>query len=266
MKLKALVCKVLLRETYMMAADSPHVCDVRLLPQALHSEPEKLRRTLQQAIDETEAEDDYDAILLGYGLCCNGIAGLKAQRAHLIAPRAHDCITLLLGSSQEYGRIFSRGGIFWYSTGWIEHAVRFGREVYGDKLQEYTDKYGEENAKYLLDMERSWMVDYREAIYVYWPALIGRQDEYVAFTQDVAAENGWECQVVEGTPGLMRDFLHGNWDNGRFLTVPPGMVIVPTYREDIIAARPPVEWQSTTAFPQVTIMANSPHINISRAF
>jgi len=256
MKLKILVCKVLFRETYLLAATSPHTCDVRLLPQALHSEPEKLRRTLQVAIDEAEEEDNYDAILLGYGLCCNGIAGLQAHHTPLIVPRAHDCITLLLGSQETYLRWFARGGIYWYSTGWIEQAVRIGRETYDGVYEKYVEKYGEDNAKFLMDMERSWMKDYHEAIYVHWPQFANLKDDNVRFTQDIAEYNGWEYTLAEGSDAVMRDFMHGNWDNKDFLTVPPGMVIIPTYREDIIAARPPVEWQSTTAFPDVTIKMN----------
>ena len=43
-------------------------------------------------------EGVYDAILLGYGLCGNGLAGVTARHTRLVLPRAHDCIGILMGS------------------------------------------------------------------------------------------------------------------------------------------------------------------------
>ena len=38
-------------------------------------------------------------ILLGYGLCGNGLDGLSARHTRLVLPRAHDCIGLLMGGT-----------------------------------------------------------------------------------------------------------------------------------------------------------------------
>jgi len=38
-----------------------------------------------------------------------------------VVPRAHDCITLLLGSKERYAKLFGeRPGTYWYSAGWLE--------------------------------------------------------------------------------------------------------------------------------------------------
>ena len=46
-------------------------------------------------------ESKYEAILLGYGLCSNGLVGLTARSIPLVIP-VHDCITLFLGSKEQY--------------------------------------------------------------------------------------------------------------------------------------------------------------------
>ena len=78
--------------------------DARFLSKGLHDRGARAMRTgLQIAIDEAEAEaGKYDAIALGYGLCGNGLAGLEARSVPLVLPRAHDCITLLMGSRTEF--------------------------------------------------------------------------------------------------------------------------------------------------------------------
>ena len=122
MRLKFVICKVLEKEAFLCAARSKNIVDVVTMPQGLHAEPHKLRAEVQKAIDETTDRQGrrYDAVILGYGLCSNGIDGLTAK-IPLVVPRAHDCITLLVGSIKKYKEYFdSHRGVYWYSPGWIE--------------------------------------------------------------------------------------------------------------------------------------------------
>jgi len=236
MKLKIIACKVLMREIYYLAYQSSNLVDILWLKQALHNEPDKLRRKLQDAIDSIEAEEEsYDAICLGYGLCSNGIVGVKSTKYPLVVPRGHDCITLLLGSKEKYDEIFSKknGGIYWYSPGWIEHSLQPGKERYEKIYREYAEKYGEDNAQYLMDMEQNWMKEYKNAIYIDWPQL--HNDAYICYTKECADFLKWNCDIVKGSDSLLRAMLEGHWDKERFLIVPPGKVIRPTYKEDIIS-------------------------------
>ena len=78
-----------------------------------------MRERVQAAVDQSGGET-YDAILLAYGLCNYGVRGLHAE-VPLVLPRAHDCITLLLGSRQRYAEYFAvNPGTFYQSPGWIE--------------------------------------------------------------------------------------------------------------------------------------------------
>ena len=165
MKLKLIGCQVFLRELYLLCAHSPHSIQIRWMPTDLHTRPQSdLRPALQAEIDKIEAEDDpCDAILLGYGLCSMGTVGLQARSLPLIIPRVHDCITLLLGAREKYQELFDRysGGIYWYSPGWIEQFKTPGRGYDEQtKYMEYVEKYGEENAEYLIEVEKSWIQHY----------------------------------------------------------------------------------------------------------
>lgn len=225
MRFQFIICKVLQREAYFCAAQSPNVIDIVMLPQGLHNEPDELRRQVQLALNQTTDSKDrqYDASLLGYGLCSNGIVGLKSS-IPVVVPRAHDCITLLLGSKDRYQQYFdSHHGIYWYSDGWIDCSLQPSKERYETILAEYAEKYGQDNAQYLMEMEQNWMKEYEWATYVDW-SLPG-SEEHKAFTNECAEFLGWNYDELNGDPALMQRFLDGQWDPQEFLVVEPGQVI-----------------------------------------
>src|SRR3972149_3209798 len=119
MRLRAVSCDVLARPIYLCAARSPHIVDVAFLRRGLHNEPPDLRARLQAEIDA--AGSDYDAVVLAYGLCGGATAGLRAGRVPLVVPRAHDCITIFLGSRERYGEQFGAPpGTYWHVGDAIE--------------------------------------------------------------------------------------------------------------------------------------------------
>ena len=61
----------------------------------LHDQPSRMQPTLQQRID---AIPEPSTILIGYGLCGNGVVGLEAGPHTLVLPKAHDCIGMTFGS------------------------------------------------------------------------------------------------------------------------------------------------------------------------
>src|SRR4030066_306328 len=71
------------------------------LEQSLHRTPQKMKPIIQEEIDKA-AEQDWDYIILSYGLCSNGILGVKSNRHPIVIPRVHDCIALFLGSWEKY--------------------------------------------------------------------------------------------------------------------------------------------------------------------
>ena len=230
-----IACHVLWRELCYFASLSPHTHQFTFLKQGLHNTPDLLRQELQGAIDR--ADGRAEAILIGYGLCSNGLVGIRARTKKLVAMRGHDCITFLLGSKERYREYFdTHPGTYWYSPGWIDTSTQPGKERYERVLKHYVETYGEENAKYLMDASENWMQNYNNAAYV--DLGFGDSERYKAFTRECAEWLGWKCDFLEGDGRLVRDFLAGNWNERDYLVVEPGQVIVASHDENIIESAP----------------------------
>jgi hypothetical protein len=120
MRLKVIACEVLFREVCLCAAHSGNIISVEFLKRGLHDNPDILRSDVQKRIDETD-ESIYEGILLGYALCSNGTVGIRARGIPLVIPRAHDCVTLFLGSKEKYKEHFADNpGTYYYTSGWLE--------------------------------------------------------------------------------------------------------------------------------------------------
>lgn len=193
-------------------------------------------KEVQKALDVTSDNQGrpYDASLLGYGLCSNGIVGLTSK-IPIVAPRGHDCITLLLGSKDRYREYFdSHRGTYWFSPGWIEtdnqpaawRGLAFGgpgKERFERTLKEYVEKFGEDNAKYLVETEQSWTKEYKWATYIDWELANAEQEKQ--FTKKAAEYLGWKYDEVKGDSGLMQRLVDGRWNEEEFLIVQPGQKI-----------------------------------------
>jgi hypothetical protein len=119
---------------------------VTFMDYGLHRVPGKMTWTLQEAIDRIEQPS---LVVLGYGLCGNGLRGIKAGSHTLLIPRTDDCIALLLGSRRAYMREFeAEPGTYYLSKGWLESGSNPLKEY-----EEYVPKYGEEEAMWLMDMQ-----------------------------------------------------------------------------------------------------------------
>ncbi len=242
-----IACRILFREISLLSTRCPNVLDVTWLRQELHDHPETLQTRLQAAIDAIDRGDEErlgwrgtvrpesepEAILIAYGLCSNGTVGISSARHTLVIPRAHDCVTLLLGSRERYRDYFdAHKGVYWYTRGWIERTPMPGEDRFRRVRQEYTEKYGEENADYLMEMEQDWMREYRRATYIDWPEL--DDGESAGYTRGCADFLGWEYDEVPGDPVLLADLLAGRWDPERFLVVPPGGRVAASFDDGIL--------------------------------
>ncbi|MBT3275686.1 MAG: DUF1638 domain-containing protein, partial [Spirochaetales bacterium] len=155
------------------------------------------------------------------------LAGIHANNIPLVAVRAHDCITLLLGSKEKYRQFFDENpGTYWYSPGWIETGWQPGEARYKHQLAEYAVKYGEDNAKYLMEMESGWFTKYSNAAYV--DLGFGDNREFKEFTRECARYLEWDYKELRGDPSLLIDWLEGNWDQERYLVVNPKEIIKPS--------------------------------------
>ena len=243
MKIKLIACDVLTRELNLVTAKSKHIFDTTFLPFGLHGTPSMLRERLQAEIDATEGKG-YDYIVLGYGLCSRGTADLIARSVPIVITRAHDCITLFLGSRARYSREFIENpGTYYYSAGWIERSEGEIEQGYisdqkekaaQERYLEYVEKYGEDNAKFLLDQEQQWLSHYTRAAFV--DTGVGAIEDYREFTERIAATHGWEYQEVEGDTSLIKRLADADWDGDEFIIVKPGQRIVESFDEKVLNA------------------------------
>lgn len=124
----------------------PEGSAVTYLEIALHNTPKKLAAALQQEIDAIARPSN---VLIGYGLCGNGLVGVKSGPHTLIIPRTHDCVAIFLGSQQRYvQRFFANPNTYYLTRGWLE--------AKDEPLQDYLDylrDYDEETADYLVEMK-----------------------------------------------------------------------------------------------------------------
>lgn len=237
MRCLLIACEVLLRELADAVARSPHIVDVEFLPKGLHDTGcQRMLATLQAAVDRADP-DRYDAVLLGYALCGNGIHGLEARRTRVVAPRAHDCIALLMGSRQRYAEYFTaNSGVYYRSTGWVERGR--GLEQLGldtsVTLDDLIAKYGDDNGRYLYDEMIRVRRSYRQLTFIETGLEPDGSCEQAA--RGEAAENGWAFEKMAGDLRLFRALVAGNWDAAEFLVVEPGCRIVASYDDGVIKA------------------------------
>jgi len=135
-----IACRVMEPELEAVRAGTRSV-EIVYLEQGLHRTPKKLPGMLQEQIDQVAPY--ASVIVLGYGLCSNGLVGVTARRQKLIVPRCHDCIALFLGSPARYDTVFrEHPGTFYLTPGWVKQ----NQDPLGTYEEEYLPKYGRDVA------------------------------------------------------------------------------------------------------------------------
>ncbi|HSG84752.1 MAG TPA: DUF1638 domain-containing protein [Candidatus Limnocylindrales bacterium] len=243
MRILALTCEVLARPVYLCAARSPHIVDVRLERRGLHDDPPNLRSLLQAEIDAAAAV--YDAVVLAYGLCGGATAGLRAGPIPVVVPRAHDCITLFLGSRDRYrSETTTAPGTFWYVQDYIERtddASPFtGVGAISDTdmratYEEYVRRYGRDNADYLMEAMGSWLAHYDRAAFIDLGVGDGRAVE--AQAQREAEQRGWRFERMAGELLLVKRLIDGDWGADDYLVLQPGEQLVMSYDDAVVRAQ-----------------------------
>lgn len=235
-----IACAVIYRESCYCAAIAKNIVDIRILDKGLHDIGDaKMSAMLQKEIDAIDNQL-YDAILLGYGLCNNGVIGLHSSLP-LIIPRAHDCITLLMGSKEEYKRYFDNNpGTYYQSIGWmergtsslenIEESIPFQLGIKG--YEHYVEKYGEENAKYIMETLGTGIDNYSKLAFI--DTSVGNTRHYKEQVKSNAKEKGWQYEELSGNTRILLQMMNGKWDEDVFLVVKAGKTIAPTYDDNII--------------------------------
>jgi hypothetical protein len=187
--------------------------DMEMLKYGLHNDPKRLHVQLQAAIDNTGTE--YETILIGYGMCANAIVGIKSRGFTLVIPKADDCITLYLGSREEYLRQFNQApGTFYLTKGWIE----CGEDPYTEYCA-MREKYGHEKAyritkRYIINYTRLALIDSGNF----------NSEAYRKYAKMVADHFGLIYEEIPGSRDFLERFVQGEWEKDFVVVHPGGMV------------------------------------------
>lgn len=180
----------------------------------MHDHPEQMRAALQAVIDEADAAGDVRRILLAYGYCGGGTAGLVSRCAELVIPLQPDCIGMLAGARPDVDFDAWRAHRYFFTRGWLDGEdgidrqwrrleARFG-QARADALMRRL--YGRFEALTLIDTgayppDRSW----------------GR-------VQALAKRLGNRPERMAGSVAMLAQLITGPWD-ARYRVVPPGQAI-----------------------------------------
>lgn len=243
MKLRCLACEVFSRPLYHFAANSPHAVDISLFKRGLHNTPNELNEYLKEQIEATFV-NKYDAILLAYGLCGKATLELHALNIPIVIPKAHDCITLFLGSRERYNQEFNKiPGTYWFTQDSYERQENTGEtlplgsyeiDLNKNLRNDYIKKYGKDNAEFLLRTLESWQKHYQRAVVI--DTGFGDISKVEEYAKKRAKEHSWQYEKFKGNLEILRKLVFGEWDDD-FLVVDPGKKITMTYDDEIIAAQ-----------------------------
>ncbi|NPV46643.1 MAG: DUF1638 domain-containing protein [Armatimonadetes bacterium] len=246
MKIRVIACGVLQPELLKLAQDSPNEIEIELLEAGLHDRPDLLREQVQAAIERAEA-DGCEAVAIGYGLCGRGLSGVVARSVPVVIPRAHDCMTLFLGSRQAYREQFAREpGTFYITAGWYEHKVRpIGHdkekyyEVHDDLTRDpryapWQEQFGHDEALHLIQFHDSWKRNYTRAAFI--DTGLDDKSRYEEFARSMAEALGWCYEAIPGDPHLLHKLLNGPWDDSEFLVLQPGQRSMASGDEGLLTA------------------------------
>ena len=236
-KIALLACSVFEQEIALLTRGAEHLVETRWFEMGLHDRPDQLRYTLQEALEAVDARTDIEAIVLAYGLCGRGTAGLRPLRHKLVIPRAHDCITVFMGSKEAYAEHQRRcPTCYYYTPGWNRNRRVPGPEKLAALKAELAKKFDADDIEFLLETEREQWAMHDTATYLD----LGTDDaeSEAAYAKKCADWLGWKFERQRGDPKLLRDLLWGNWDNERFQIIEPGMQLGHSADGNILRAEP----------------------------
>jgi hypothetical protein len=210
-KLLVLACAVMERE---ISKFQNGQVDFKFFDYGLHRTPENMGKALQGEIDQA-SEENYDGIILGYGLCSNGTVGIHSQKKQLIIPRIHDCISLFLGSPESYKEQAKQyPGTYYLTTGWIDKG-----ETPISKFNSYAQSYDEETARWVLHEE---MKNYTRIVFI--DTGIPHSEPYRKIAYQNANFLGISYVEMKGSPKLFKDLVIGPLEKD-FLVLPKGQSV-----------------------------------------
>ncbi|MBI5591631.1 MAG: DUF1638 domain-containing protein [Deltaproteobacteria bacterium] len=207
-----IACEVVVKE---MRCRIPENLPLFVLNPALHVYPDRLRKAIQDVIDQQERQ--YGTLLLGYGLCSRAVEGLQSNHARMIIPRVDDCIGIFLGSRAGHlDQIRKEPGTFFLSKGWID--------VGSTPFEEYAymmKRFGQKRADRLM---RELLHNYTRLAFIETDCR-ENSSAYRTYAREKANRFGLKYEEITGEASLFDRLMKaGAFNDGcdEFLVVPSG--------------------------------------------
>ena len=206
---KVIACATVIEE---MLPLMPRGFEYQKMEFGLHTEPDKLRKALQEAIDQSDPRQT--TILLGYGLCSRAVVGLKSDTRRLVIPKVDDCISVFLGSDAEYKvQQRTQPGTLYQTKGWIEA----DKSLNG--LPDMVKRYGEARAKAIF---KQMLKNYTRLVFINTGNY--ELEHYRGLSRQRASELVLKYEEIQGSNRLIEKLLYGPWDE-EFVVAEPGRAL-----------------------------------------
>jgi hypothetical protein len=177
----------------------------------LHIKPDDLKKRLQKELDSIY---NVDQVILGFGYCGNSLLGLKSNYFRIIFPRADDCITLMLGSTENRKKVSDEMSTYFLTKGWLVYEKNIWAEYLDTVKRMGKEKADRIFALMLRHYKRLGIVD------------TGAYDleDFLKKTEAIADELKLKHEVIPGTLTFLKKLLTGPWDED-FIIINPGEAI-----------------------------------------
>ncbi|CQR71211.1 hypothetical protein SOV_47280 [Sporomusa ovata DSM 2662] len=206
-----LACQTMKDELNLAMQQSGINYPVVYLESGLHNSPENLREKVQEQVDTLDA----DIILLVFGCCGKGLVGIKSTKAQLVIPRIDDCITFLLGSTENRRSIPNEISTYFITKGWLDPD---GNVMWS--YQSWVERYGERKA---LRLTQKMLAHYTRFMIIDTGAY--DIEGIMPKIKDACEKFNMHYDITPGSLRLLHILLTGPW-GPEFIILNPGQETV----------------------------------------
>lgn len=180
-----------------MGTDYP----VRCVDRRYHAEPKEMRLKLIEALGGLAGE--FDTVLAAMGFCGGSWESVRAP-LRVVAPRADDCITILLNTDgAPHENLKEPGHIYIRDTDTGRYSLEGLRES-------VCERYGREQGLALFD---KWFASYTHADIIDTGTYDSRAEDFLAQARRGAEITRCELRHVPGGSVVLEKLVSGDWDD-----------------------------------------------------
>ena len=174
---------------------------VRCVDRRYHAEPKEMRLQLIAALGGLAGE--FDTVLVAMGFCGGSWESVYAP-LRVVAPRADDCITILLNTDgAPHENLKEPGHIYIRDTDTGRYSLEGLRES-------VCERYGREQGLALFD---KWFASYTHADIIDTGTYDSRAEDFLAQARRGAEITRCELRHVPGGSVVLEKLVSGDWDD-----------------------------------------------------